>query len=46
VKRQTAGSRFRRAVKQIADWCRQNRHVPIAEQYQALNQKLQGHYTY
>jgi len=46
VKRKTAGSRFRRAVKKIADWCRLNRHLPIAEQYQALKQKLQGHYTY
>ena len=46
VKRKTAGSRFRRAVKKIADWCRKNRHLPIAEQYQALKQKLQGHYTY
>src|SRR5579859_7774267 len=41
VKRKTAGNRFRRAVKKIADWCRKNRHLPIAEQYQTLKQKLQ-----
>jgi RNA-directed DNA polymerase len=46
VKRKTAGSRFRRAVKQIAAWCRLNRHLPIREQYQALVRKLQGHYAY
>ena len=46
VKRKTAGDRFRRAVQQIADWCRRNRHLPIAEQSQALTQKLQGHYAY
>jgi group II intron reverse transcriptase/maturase len=46
VKRQTAGSRFRRAVKVIAQWCRCNRHVPIGEQHRALGQKLRGHFQY
>jgi hypothetical protein len=46
VKRKTAGSRFRRAVKKIADWCRLNRHLPIAEQRQVLWQKLRGHFQY
>jgi RNA-directed DNA polymerase len=46
VKRKTAGSRFQRAVKRIADWCRLNRHSPIGVQYQALWQKLRGHFQY
>ena len=46
VKRKTAGSRFQRAVKRIATWCRLNRHLPIGAQYQALARKLQGHYAY
>ncbi len=46
VKRKTAGSRFRRAVKRIAVWCRLNRHLPLAEQYRALRQKLRGHFGY
>jgi RNA-directed DNA polymerase len=46
VKRKTAGSRFHRAVKQIGAWCRLNRHLPIREQYQALCQKLRGHFAY
>jgi group II intron reverse transcriptase/maturase len=46
VKRKTAGSRFQRAVKRIADWCRLNRHLPIGVQYQALWQKLRGHFQY
>ncbi len=46
VKRKTAGSRFHRAVKRIADWCRLNRHRPIGEQHQALWQKLRGHFSY
>jgi hypothetical protein len=46
VKRKTAGSRFQRAFKKIAEWCRLNRHLPIAEQHQTLGQKLRGHYAY
>jgi len=46
VKRKTAGSRFQRAVKRIADWCRLNRHLPIGVQFQALWQKLRGHFQY
>jgi group II intron reverse transcriptase/maturase len=46
VKRKTAGSRFRRAIRKIADWCRLNRHRLIGEQYQTLWQKLRGHFQY
>jgi RNA-directed DNA polymerase len=46
VKRKTAGSRFQRAVKKIADWCRLNRHLPIGVQFQALWRKLRGHFQY
>jgi RNA-directed DNA polymerase len=46
VKRKTAGSRFHRAVRRIAEWCRLNRHLPIREQHAALTQKLRGHYQY
>jgi RNA-directed DNA polymerase len=46
VKRKTAGSRLRRAIWRIAQWCRWNRHLPLVEQYQALVQKLRGHFQY
>ncbi len=46
VKRKTSASRFTRAVRMIAQWCRTNRHRPIAEQYRILSQKLRGHYAY
>ncbi len=46
VKRKTAGSRFQRAFKKVAVWCRLNRHLPIAEQHRTLGQKLRGHYAY
>jgi RNA-directed DNA polymerase len=46
VKRRTAGSRLRQAIRRVADWCRFNRHRPIPEQHQTLGQKLRGHFAY
>ena len=46
VKRKTAKTRFGRAVKRLAQWCRENRHAPLADQHEALNRKLRGHYAY
>lgn len=46
VKRKTASSRFRRAIKRIAQWCRKNLHEPLEEQHRTLGQKLLGHYAY
>lgn len=46
VKRKTAASRFTRAIKTIAQWCRLHRHDPLPEQHTALCRKLQGHATY
>src|SRR5205823_3758776 len=43
VKRRTAASRFRRALQAMAQWCRCNRHRPLADQHQTLGQKLRGH---
>ena len=45
-KLKTATDRFSRAVRSIDSWCRTNRHLPLGEQQQKLNQKLRGHYTY
>jgi RNA-directed DNA polymerase len=46
IKQKTAASRFSRAVRSIDSWCRDNRHLPIGEQQQKLNEKLRGHYAY
>jgi hypothetical protein len=46
VKRKTAQSRFSRALRRIATWCRTNRHLPIAEQHRVLTSKLRGHDAY
>jgi RNA-directed DNA polymerase len=46
LKRQTARSRLRRALKQMALWCQAHRHLPVIEQQRSLNLKLRGHYGY
>ena len=42
----TAKSRFSGAVRRIHEWCRQNRHLPIADQRASLTRKLRGHFNY
>jgi group II intron reverse transcriptase/maturase len=46
IQRQTAASRYRRALRSIYEWCRDHRHLPLAEQRQTLGKKLRGHYAY
>jgi RNA-directed DNA polymerase len=46
IKRKTSSSRFRRALRSIAAWCRQHRHEPVAAQHHDLCRKLHGHYAY
>lgn len=46
VYRKTASQRFSRALKQLGRWCRKFRHRSVADQQQALNRKLRGHYGY
>jgi group II intron reverse transcriptase/maturase len=46
VMRKTSSSRLSRAVRSIAQWCRDYRHWPIREQYAKLRQKIRGHYAY
>jgi group II intron reverse transcriptase/maturase len=46
VQQKTMKSRFRRALRHITLWCRENRHMPVSEQSKTLSQKLRGHYSY
>jgi group II intron reverse transcriptase/maturase len=46
VKRKTSTSRLSRGLRAINEWCRAHRHDPLAEQQQALSQKLRGHCAY
>jgi RNA-directed DNA polymerase len=46
VMKKTMKSRFQRALHRIAEWCSENRHLPVREQSKALSAKLKGHYSY
>jgi RNA-directed DNA polymerase len=46
IKRKTSHQRSNRGLKRIAEWCRRNRHRPIADQHKELCQKLRGHFAY
>lgn len=46
IKRKTVGKRLRRFLKALWQWCRENRHEHLDEQYQALCSKLRGYYQY
>jgi len=46
IKKKTAAKRLSRFVKRLWQWCRENRHEPIKEQYRSLCSKLRGYYQY
>jgi group II intron reverse transcriptase/maturase len=46
IKRRTARKRMQRSMRAISQWCKRNRHKPMAEQSKHLGQKLRGHYGY
>jgi RNA-directed DNA polymerase len=46
VYRKTAKDRSARALCRIAEWCRDNRHLPIKQQRKALATQMRGHYGY
>lgn len=46
VIRKTASDRFRRALKNVVDWCKQHRHESIRKQQKTLSRKLIGHFAY
>ena len=42
----TRRARLARAIKAACDWCRRNRHAPVAEQHVGLCRRMRGHYRY
>jgi hypothetical protein len=46
VKRKTSKNRFSRRLQELAQWLREERHRPIADQHRTLSQKLRGHFAY
>lgn len=46
MSRKTSSSRFSRAIRAVAIWCRRARHLSIEEQCKTLGYKLRGHFNY
>ena len=46
VRQVTAKGRYARALAAVAQWCRDNRHRPIAVQHAHLSAMMRGHYAY
>lgn len=46
VMKKTAKQRFNRILKNIEQWCKHNRHQPLAWQHRRLCEKLRGHCSY
>jgi len=46
VKSKTSRKRVNRSLKAISQWCKRNRHMPLAWQCKQLRVKLRGHYNY
>ena len=46
VQRKTSSKRFTRSLKSIKEWGWKHRHLPLRQQQEQINRKLQGHYSY
>ena len=46
MKSQTKGKKFRAALRAVGDWCKRNRHAPVAQQHCKLSAMVRGHYAY
>ena len=46
IKRKTMKSRLARSIQSIRQWCRENMHKPVREQWVKLKAKINGHYAY
>ena len=42
----TRHARLRRAVQNVAEWCRRHRHLPVKAQHAALTTRIRGHFNY
>jgi RNA-directed DNA polymerase len=46
VQRKTAKKRLKRAVGRVYEWCKENRHMAVREQWEILSRKVKGHYGF
>jgi hypothetical protein len=42
----TRRARLARAIQRVYAWCRENRHLPVRQQHEALTRRVQGHINY
>lgn len=46
VKPRTNGKRFRTKIKEMKEWLKRSRNIPVKDMMATLNRKLTGHYRY
>ncbi len=46
IKRKTSSKKIRKTIQGLREWCRNNRHKDLNEQYRILCSKLRGHFQY
>lgn len=46
LKRKTSRKKFSKSLKELGNWLKKNRHMPIPELITKINQKIRGHYSY
>jgi group II intron reverse transcriptase/maturase len=46
VQRKTMKSRLARGIQRMTQWCRENMHKPVREQWEKIKAKINGHYAY
>jgi hypothetical protein len=46
VKRRTSSKKLRSSLKCFNEWCKENRHLRLAELFKRLNAKLRGYFNY
>ena len=46
IKRRTKKAKVNRVFKAIYEYCRENRHIPVREQWTGLCMKIKGYYAY
>jgi hypothetical protein len=46
IRAETAPSRFTRTLHRLSEWCRNQRHLPVVEQWKRVCRALVGHFNY
>lgn len=46
IKRRTSRNKLRKSIKNLLQWCKENRHLRLRKFFDFLNVKLRGYYTH